>query len=57
MSTRHGATLHVTVTADIDPEDDETVGQLSMRAYDVVRNHLPSGITSVGVGIAGFEAR
>ncbi len=55
-STRHGGTLHVTVSADIDPEDDETVGQLSTRAYDVVRNHLPSGITSVGVGIAGLRS-
>ena len=29
-STRHGGTLHVTVSADVDPEDDETVGQLSI---------------------------
>lgn len=56
-SHRKGVTLHVTITGDIDPNDSATTTRLSSRLYDIVRDQVPSGIRSIGVGVASGEAR
>ena len=52
-SARHDQTLRVHVSADVDQTETASVAQLSSRAYDVVRDQLPTGIHAIGVGVSG----
>lgn len=50
-SERQGVTLHVTVSGNI-TNDAAEAARLSSRVYDLVRDRVPSGIRSVGVGVS-----
>jgi hypothetical protein len=52
-TTRHLGGLHLAIEADLPADDPTAPGRLAARAYDVVRNEIPGGLTSLDVSVVG----